>query len=125
MTENNEITAETMDMLAIPLTHVNQGRAANLIEETILWGDEVKEDMVVLIADPLFRENETRISLADEQELSYTQPRYDEQNRWCRVTKLRARGDIIAFVGVYADGTMRTRTYNVGHAWIVKNESVR
>lgn len=124
MTESNEITEQTMDLLTIPAQHVRQGYSANVNVETILWGDELVEGMVVLIADPTFRENEERINIASDYELSYIRPRYDEQNRWCRVSKIRARNDVMSFVGLYADGTQRTRTYNVVHAWAVKLESI-
>lgn len=121
----NEITEQTMELLTIPSEHVEMGRPANIIEEEVLWGEDIRPNMIVLICDPLFRENQERVRKAEPHELSYIKPRYDEANRWCKVLRVRPIShDIIQFIGLYADGTIRTRTMNVTHAWIVKKASI-
>lgn len=124
-TENLEITAESMALLQIPSEHVGRSEPANLFTEMVLYGDQIKDGMIVLIADFMFRESEIRVATIESaQEREYSVPRYDEHNRWCRVTNLREHNDQIHFVGVYGDGTMRTRSYNRCHMWVVKKSSI-
>lgn len=94
----------------------NKFYTANSETESILYGDELEEGMVVMIEDWLLRGEEESSSF-------YDQARAEENNQFCKVTRLR-KGNLVRFVGEYEDGTLRTRTFNSSYTWIVKKDSI-
>lgn len=97
--------------------------------EDLIWGDRLQQGYVVLISndnivrqDP--KDHELHL-LNDDLECNPWQcPRVNETSQWCMITDLRRSHDLIHFIGVYADGVKRARTYNKSFAWIVKKESM-
>lgn len=83
--------------------------------ETILFGNELENGMRVLIEDKIFRGWES---------VPGESARIAECNEWCEVTRLSRKNDIVRFVGIYDDGTMRVRTYANELGWIVKLDSM-
>jgi hypothetical protein len=87
--------------------------------EYLVWGDELQEGMVVVVDGAILsRENPDNIERD-----GYSRARVLESARWCRVTKLRRRGELVSFIGVYGDGSQAARTYNIQFAWIVKRSA--
>ncbi len=82
-------------------------------EDVILLGDELREGMWVLIEDTAVRAG----SEAPEDVQLRAQ-------RFCQVTRLRRHGGIVTFIGEWVDGYQQTRSVHVGHAWIVKRNSL-
>lgn len=114
-------------LIAIPEGHVTKNFKMDPATDTVIWGDEVVEGMVILIEDHMSREDETRIENAEEHELKYIRPRYDQNNRWCRVVSVRVinqNQELLGFLGEYSDGQIAARTFNKSYAWIVKIESL-
>lgn len=105
-----------------PSLYVDKWYTANAEFEDIVFGDELREGMFVLLEDDLMRQN------LDAMHSSYDTARADTMNRWCEVTQLRTiprpemTSPLIRFVARYADGTMKVRNYDAGYAWIVKRE---
>lgn len=92
---------------------------ANAATDTILYGDQLREGMRVLIEDPLFKE-----LLDDDSDSPYTIGRRSACNQWCEVSALRYKDGIVTFIGLYDDGTMRIRKYATDYAWIVKVDTL-
>lgn len=89
-------------------------------EGIVLSGDELEEGMIVLIEDVLYRyytgtplEN---LSADDRHRLL-------KSARWCKIERLDTSGQLIRFIGVYADGSKCVRSYRMDCAWIVKLDS--
>ena len=92
--------------------------------EDLVFGDDLREGMIVLLEDSMFRTDLAHIVSG------YDQDRADECNRWCEVTQLRviSRTDehgrpsspLIRFIGRYGDGTKRVRQFDASFAWVVK-----
>lgn len=92
----------------------------NPAEDTVLFGDDLQEDMWVLSDSPEIR-----------------QPRGDNEDiqlrrqRFRRVTRLRIRpavGDspaAVVFVGEWVDGYQEVHSYGVMNGWIVKKDSIK
>lgn len=76
--------------------------------EDVLYGDELQNDMVVLVG--------SGGRMPDNSELAPI------RNRWCRITKLRydKNENQIYFIGVYADGDQQVRRSEVNTGWLVK-----
>lgn len=92
---------------------------ANMATDTILYGDQLREGMRVLIEDSFFKE-----LLDADSDSPYIEARRNACNQWCEVSALRNEGDIVTFVGLYDDDTMRVRRYATSYAWIVKDNTI-
>ena len=93
-------------------------------EDLLPDGSYLKEGMVVLLEDSMFRADSERVEANP-----YEAEKMREANRWCRVTHLEIgnRYDpnpLIKFIAVYGDGVKKKRVYNVSFAWIVKIDSI-
>lgn len=113
------------DAAKIPNEIVRRGFEMNSDIEVIIRGEELQEGMVILLEEALMRENpsyhlDSNPHICDD----YRCPRIKETSQWCMVTNLKRRGDITSFVGVYADGVHRSRTYNESFFWLVKIDSM-
>lgn len=91
--------------------------------EDLIRGDELRNDMVVVIEDGMLR--------ADTEHLRsrYDSERARANNRWCTVSSIRRRytGDdnaIVSFIGVYEDGVKKERSFSESYCWIVKKDSM-
>ncbi len=111
-------------MNTIPFGYVTRSFAMNPDTDDLLFGNELTEGMVVLVEDHLFYEDPLILNKKNPSE--YAVSRLNEKQRWCRIERF-ANGterDLVSFVGVYADGTKRVRTYNKSYAWFVKKDSI-
>ena len=102
--------------------YVSAWYAANAESEDIVFGDQLRDGMTVLIEDRMARQN------VDNIRSEYDRARADEMNRWCKVTRyqLIKTGDwpTVKFVGVYPDGSMRVRVMAASYGWIVKRGGI-
>ncbi len=89
---------------------------ANAVTDKIVFGDQLQNGMRVLVAESIMRGHS-----GDD---AYSVASRAERNCWCKVTELRQRNNVVTFVGVYDDGSMRVRTYNKDDGWIVKLDSI-
>lgn len=93
--------------------------------EDLIRGVDLKNGMFVIIE----RGYATRAPL-DGATTPYEIEKIQIDNRWCEVTNVsftRRRNDnpLVSFIGVYADGSKVTRTYDAIHyGWVVKKESI-
>lgn len=119
-----DINGTTVGTIDIPSDYVPRTFAPVLGTHLLVTGDKLKEGMIVLLEDSLHRrdlpENGRELS-------SYEQESLDESSRWAVVTDLRTSANgpdsrIVKFTAIYADGTMRDRTYNVSFKWSVLRE---
>jgi hypothetical protein len=88
--------------------------------EDLLLGEELADGMVVLIESESCRAGvipgmvEPATALVG--------------GRWCRIEKLRTAPSfglpMVAFIGVYEDGSKFTRRYGTSHSWYVKLSSI-
>ena len=93
--------------------------------DDLVAGPDLRDGMVVLIEDHLMRGDVDRATgSSDQHAASYEMARVRENNRWCTVTRLTHRGELVHFVGEYADGTKAPRTYNEAYYWLVKRASM-
>lgn len=88
--------------------------------EDLIRGDKLENGMVVLIEQAMHREDPDRAFNTERELTAYEMERLQRNSRWCRVTGLYTQGDITQFIGVYADGTKHSRTYNLSYCWYVK-----
>lgn len=94
----------------------------------LLFGDELEEGMIVLVSDPNLRRDPLDKIRAEKP--GYYGPTWDAVDEynliktscWCRVTKLQRMGRVISFIGLYADGTKKVRTYHQTIGWFVQLE---
>lgn len=118
---------DEMDLLTIPSEYVPVDFAMDPVTDDLIFGDELEVGMVVLVEDLVTREtrdpNKHYDGVSDEH-MAYIRAKADETARWCRIVRLRKDGEIITFVGLYSDGTKRTRTYNQAYAWFVKKNTI-
>lgn len=91
---------------------------ANAATDTILYGDQLREGMEVLIEDTMLREYDT------DSDSPYVEARRNACNYWCQVTGLRYQSGVLTFIGLYDDDTMRVRRYATSYAWIVKDTTI-
>jgi len=90
-------------------------------EDLLANGNKLKEGMVVLVEDPMHRE-EVNIFM-DEARFA----RALKWNRWCTITELTyamASSPLVRFVAVYDDGTKSKMSLSSQYAWYVKLESI-
>lgn len=87
--------------------------------EDVIYGDDLKNGMIVLLnRRTIHREDPKNIRNENERERLLT------QNRYCEVTGLRRRGDLVQFIGVYPGGTKVDRTYSNSYTWIVRKDTM-
>ena len=106
-----------MSLLEIPADLVDRTFVMNPKTEDIVYGENLKDGMIVLFEDNIM--SKSIEGLTDE---DYSWMSVIETQRWCRITHLRRSpgSPILKFIGVYADGTKRVRTYNEDWAWLFK-----
>jgi hypothetical protein len=75
----------------------------NPATDTLLYGDELKDGMKVLLEWSVLRNHE--------------EGRLDE---FFTITRLGHDGNLIRFIALYDDGYMKSGTYNRSYAWIVR-----
>lgn len=83
--------------------------------DDLLYGDELRDEMVVLSEEDRFDE---QMNYAGAEKFLL------KKNRWCAVTKLREEGGAIFFVGLYLDGTKATHQTEATDGWFVKKSSI-
>jgi hypothetical protein len=86
-------------------------------EDLLPNGSSLANGMKVLLADP---DERGRPEKTEDWELD----RALERNRWCTITDLKIKGQLVIFVAVYADGTKRKRKSYLHHSWLVKIDSI-
>lgn len=101
--------------VSVPINYLNDPKT-----ESIIFGDELVEGMVVVLEDILFRANPDASDSTD----PYEQRKIHDTALWCKVTRLRRRYESITFVGEYADGSEVVRKYDTSHSWYVKKASL-
>jgi len=90
--------------------------------DDLIRSNSLLEGMVVLIED-ISRESPLQHELDPEHECDQHKcVRLLRESRWCRVSSIVRRNGLISFIGVYADGTKRSRTYNQSYCWFVKKD---
>lgn len=118
----------------IPEGYVKSRYEMNPDEESVLFGQELRPGMVILIESFTMRDNrdvldessdQTKAPIFREDAYEGSVDRFLETNRWCRIVRMddkaAARYEQIHFIAEYADGTQRARRYGQGHTWLVKN----
>jgi hypothetical protein len=95
----------------------------NPAEDVILFGEDIREGMVVLIEDRVMRHS---YSGGEEEQL--------RKQRFRKVTRLRREpiapaegyesGALLTFIGEWVDGYQEIHRYNVSHGWLVKKDSI-
>lgn len=115
----------------IPDEYVPYDFNAHVDDHYILSGDQLREGMVIIAAEKVFRENPERLYLKNYQDKYVIETRvssvYDraavqERARWSIVTNLSIDDDIVHWTSLYSDGTMIPRSYNRSIKWIVIKE---
>lgn len=89
--------------------------------EDLIRGTKLIEGMVVLSED--MREDPMRHVegyVGSYMPGVYDRVRLETMSQWCRVTELSVDREITSFVGVYSDGSKRSRKYNQQWFWFVK-----
>lgn len=116
MTESNSLVIAPLGITVyndfVPIDYM-----MDPVTEDLIRGSDLKEGMVVLIEDPMVRDDPSDL---DKEDLRpYTIRRIHEASRWCMVTKLE-QGQILSFIGIYGDGTKMHRQYSDRYCWYVK-----
>lgn len=84
--------------------------------EDLLYADDLRNDMVVLIGDVGERQDETNVDDPS--------PLLIYRNRWASVKRLRHEPSGIYFILQYSDGDMIIRQTVPTSGWIVKRSSI-
>jgi len=119
-----DLTTE-LDLLSIPAEFVDVNFEMDPKTDDLIRGREVTEGMIVLWEGSGRRIDPAGHELGVDHECDpYNCPRLLTESRWCKVTKIeRHSRDLLTFIGVYADGTKRSRAYNLSYCWFVKLDS--
>lgn len=88
-------------------------------EELIPDGRILSDGMVILLADPNHRGRPEKMSAAD-----WELDRVMERNRWCTISNVSIRGNLLTFVATYEDGTKRKRSESTDTPWLVHKDSI-
>lgn len=109
----------------VPSHMVSANFTMNPEIEDLIRGVNLQVGMVVLLEDTLSREDPDKYyDATPERKLSlYEHQRALTTARWCRIEDFYIKNDIAHFIGVYVDGTKRSRMYNTHYCWYVKTES--
>lgn len=88
----------------------------------LINGDHLYEGMVVLIDDGALGRETT----APDENDPYRMRRWKTTNFWCKIVELdfSRREPTLTFIGLYADGTKRSRTYGRSWCWYVKKDTI-
>lgn len=91
--------------------------------ETVLFGQDLRAGMVVVLKYYFFRDNPSRPLLNKKLTTMHrTQP---EKARWCRILSVyEVTVDTVSFRAEYADGTVLDRFYTNTLEWYVKRRSI-
>ena len=127
----NDLTRE-LDLLIIPANVVPLDYVMDPKTDDLIFGSDLEVGMVILIegstgrANPASKERHAAGTAVDEgvRWSEYDEVRLQETSYWCRIERLQKSGDILSMICVYADGSKRSRTYNVSWTWFVKKDSV-
>lgn len=105
-------------------------------EDLIADGSELKEGMVVMIGDKMFRADMNHLSHHPH---PYLHERAMENNRWCTISQIKIlerfyidmmgramsqASPVVTFVATYADGVKIKRSFPADCPWIVKKDSL-
>lgn len=90
--------------------------------EDILYGDQLKKNMVVLIWLNEYRQDPSKQNNWDAQERAEAAV----MNRWCLITDEIRQLDNgkLSFIGMYADGSKSPRVHGPSASWYVKKDSM-
>lgn len=88
-------------------------------EDLLRDGKYLANGMRVLVESP-----NDRGRPEEAEEKDWMKDRVLERNRWCTVSNLESRGNLIRFVAIYDDGTKRLRMSSFSSAWLVKIDSI-
>lgn len=115
------MTNIAMETKGIPEAYVPLDYNPDGAIETLVRGSSIENGMIVLSED--MREDPERHVEGyngDYKPSVYDRLRLNKMSRWCRVTELTVQNDIVSFVGIYADGSMYSRSYHQRWYWLVK-----
>lgn len=84
----------------------------------VVDGRGLEEGMKVLIENPHYR------AVIKEEMADWELDRALERNRWCTISRIKIKGNLLRFVASYEDGTQKVRTEDVDGAWIAKKDSI-
>lgn len=121
---NIELGGVTIGKIKVPSDYVPRSFAPVLGTHHLITGDKLTNGLIVLLEDTLVRRDvSSDLSNLSEYELD----RLNETARWALVTDLKVRdrgpdGPLVSFTAIYADGTMRDRTYAGSYKWAVLKE---
>lgn len=118
---NIELGGVTIGKIKIPSDYVPKDFAPVLGTHYLVTGDKLLNGLIVLLEDSMMRPDPETSS-------DYERRRVEENSRWALVTDLRIiqrdsqSGPLVKFTAIYADGTMRDRTYAASYKWSVLKE---
>lgn len=120
---NIELGGVTIGKIKIPSDYVTHDFVPVLGEHYLIAGDKLQNGFVVLIESTSMRP-EFAESTGDDSYSKYNRNRIEENSRWALVTDLEVvqrgeGGPLVHFTAIYADGTMRDRTYASSYKWSV------
>lgn len=114
-----------LDPSLIPAEYLESFHRLDPATEDLIYGGELKEGMIVFVeASPFNVDLKKYFETPEEERSKYDEEKVEKDHRWCLVTKLSNYGEIVKFIGVYADGTKHSRMYNRSYAWFVKKDSI-
>jgi hypothetical protein len=89
--------------------------------EDVLYGEKLRDGMIVLYADDNRRESIPHIQKYGTDDGLANALLY---NRWVTVSDLGKFDENLTFIGVYSDGTKKQHTFHPKKAWYVKLDSI-
>lgn len=107
--------------IEIPTGYVGLDYLMDPKTEDLIRGSGLENGMVVLSEG--MREDPTRHEEGYRGHYKpgpYDRASLETTSQWCRVTELRVDNEVVSFVGVYPDGTKRSRKYHQHWFWLVK-----
>lgn len=120
-----EVADRVIAKVKIPSEYIAYTFAPILGTHHMITGDLLRNGFVVAIAERTMRENPNVLSPEHPDRKNgfvpneYNRARVEETSRWALVTDLTQDGDVVKFTAIYADGTMRARSYHKDHKWAV------
>lgn len=120
--ELSKWAADELALLAIPGEFTPRFFEMDPQTDDCISGWNLKEGMIVILESTF-----GRIDPEKEDKTSYDLEHLSIQNRWCRIEQFLpdARNpEVFSFIGVYADGSKHSRSYNRQWAWYVKKSSI-
>ena len=93
----------------------------------LIYGSELENGMIVLIEDSLVKKDAKNRPADGSTDTpvwtDYDESSFQQNNRWCVVTDIRRRNDIVQFIALYSDGTKASRRFNESYCWFVMAEA--